>query len=297
MEQYPSIEMAFPYQCRDRLTALGHTEERRLNIAKSADLEMLALSDQYVRAIYELGIDSPENASNAHSAIESALAFFQFRGFSTGDSPSPKAIKKAIKRIARSAENIQADLNLLMMARRDIGINEQTRADSLEQIQHTILGSFVANVLPASIRNKISDDEIAAAMPTITSTANAFGFSSEWEGGFSKLANTANSIADAFTLAELSKPTRTYDVHLARFIGHLAAIFELWTGSAPHSPDRNVNQPSDWRGPFSRFVAAVWPLTPEGSGGLGNNRRCPTNKQIRKALKQSVLLTAENASQ
>lgn len=289
---YPALRDAFPANRQEQIVAMGHTENRRSEIATLHGLEMLAVHDQYVRALLELNIDNARSAQSAYQAIYAALAMFSIRGFPTGQSPTPAQIKKALKSIASSMTQIESDLNVLMMARRDIGIGEDERAASLEQMQRTILGSIAANILPPALTHKFTDEEIADAMPSTTQSKGQWGFSNAWNGGFTKVAHTADALAEAFGPSELSKPTRVYDIHIARFIGQLGGIFTQWTGQVPHAPDRNANQTTGWRGPFSRFVDAVWPLTPEGSGGLGNNRRCPTNKVIRAALKQSALLTA-----
>lgn len=290
--QYPTLHDVFPSQRHLQVVALGHTEDRRTEIVETHGLPMLAIQDQMVRALLELNIDNATDAQSAYDAIDAALAFFKFRGFLKGQSPSPKRIKKAMQRIAVSMGHIESDLNLLMMARRDIGIGEQERADSILQMQHAILGSIAAHVLPTSLSSKFSDDEIADSMPSVEQSFGKSGFKNDWTHGFARVAHIAQKLANTFAPAELSKPPRNHDIHFTRFIGHLGDIYERWTGLEAHAPDRNANQESDWRGPFSRFVAAVWPLTAEGSGGFSGNRHCPTNKKIREALKQSSLLQA-----
>lgn len=269
---------------------MGHDEPYRKGIAYTQGLETLCVADQYARALIVLGIDTPENAQAARQSIEASLAFFMLRGFPTGQAPAPKKLKKAVSRIAASMRNMESDLNLLMMARRDIGIGEEKRAEALEQMLHAILRSIAAYILPASLTARFTADEITDALPTVSGSINTQGFSNGWAVGFDRVARTADKLASAFDQSDLSKPSQTFDIHFTRFIGQLASIYAKWTGKKARAPDRNATQPPDWRGPFSRFVEAIWPLTPEGSGGLGNNRRCPTNKRIRLALRQSALL-------
>jgi hypothetical protein len=261
---YPSLNEAFPNGRQHQLAALGHTENRRTEVVKTLGLPALAVEDQLVRALLELGIENAQHAKSARQEIENSLGFFSFRGFPTGQAPTPRELKKAVSRIAASMRNMESDLNLLMMARRDIGIGEQKRAEALKQMQHAILGSIAARILPASLTGKFTDDEIADAMPNVSNSINTQGFSNGWNGGFSHVAQIADKLADAFDQSELSKPTKTYDIHFTRFIGHLAGIFKKWTGNEARSPDSNATQPSNWRSQFSRFVEAVWPLTPEG---------------------------------
>jgi hypothetical protein len=294
---YPLLSAAFPANRQKQIVAMGHTEDRRWEIALRKGLETLAVEDQFVRALLELNIESADAAQSARQAIDNALAYFSTRGFPTGQSPTPAKIKRALKSIASSMTNIERDLNLLMMARRGAGIGEVERSDSLEQIQHAILGSIAANILPSSLTYKFTDEDIVGAMPSTTQSIGRNGFTNSWVGGFTKVAHTAEVLAEAFDDSELSKPTRSYDIYFVRFIWQLSVIYSRFSGKVAHAPDRNATQACDWRGPFSRFVEAVWPLTPEGSGGLGNNRRCPTNKKIREALNQSALLTASEELQ
>lgn len=297
MRQYPSIDEIFPSHDHERLALLGHDEIRRQVIASSAGLEMLALSDQYARAIYELGIDNQTDAGIAHQEIEAAVTMFHLRGVPRGQSLTPSQIRSGLRRIASNLREIQNDLNSLMVARRDFGIGESVRNSSLEQIQLTMLGSIAANILPSSLTNKFTDEDIADAMPIVFQTEGSLGFTNTWAGGFNRVAKVADDLADAFEPLDLSKPTRAHDLNLVQFIGCLGEIFTHWTGQKARSPERNANQAVDWRGPFSRFVEAVWPLTPDASGTIGENRRCPTNKVIRGALNQSALLSRHTTSQ
>lgn len=288
---YPVLSEAFPPDRQAQIIAMGHTEDRRSAIAQTEHgLHWLAVADQFVRALLELKIGNEQDAQSAHQSLDAALGMFKLRGLPTGKSPTPRQLAKAIERIAKSMRNIETDLHLLALARRDIGLGEQQRADSLQQIQHAILGSIAADILPTSLTRKFSNDEIAETMPTYSQTLDRMEFSFNYSGGFTKVADTVDRLAATFVSSELKKPTKGYDLNFTRFIGQLGGIFNQWIGEPPHAPDRNSNQGADWRGPFSRFVAAVWPLTPEGSGGTGGNRRCPTNKRIREALKQSALL-------
>lgn len=287
---YPSLQAAFAADQIAALKALGHNEAFRANVAQTAGLEHLCILDQYARCLLTLGISNRDDANKARRSIEAALASFMFRGILTGQAPTPTNVKNAILRIGASFTSIGSDLALLMTARRDVGIGEETRAEALEQIQYAILGSIAADLLPQALASKFTYDEVADAMPSVSNAANKQGYNDQWAGRFNKVGQRIGTLAASFDGGDFAKPRRTFDIHFTRFIGQLAGIFTIWTGQSARSPDRNANQPQGWRGPFSRFVEAVWPLTPEGSGGLGNNCRCPTNKRIRDALNQSALL-------
>ena len=274
------------------LASANETEIIRASIAQNQGLETLTIIDQIIRAMTELGVHGETEAASVGRQIDNALVAFKFRGFPTGAAPTPAKIRKAIKRIADSAKTIESELNMIMSARRGAGGKDEPRALALAQIQHLILGSIADNALPAPLRAKFTDDDIADVMPS----ASLLTFNNQWNGGFERIGLAAQKVHDAFPASELKNPPRVVDPSFADFIGRLGAIYQDVTGQAPHAPDRNANQPDGWRGPFSRFVEAVWPLTPEGSGGLGSNRRCPSNRKIRDALDKSAVLTSQSAS-
>lgn len=276
----------------DEEAAVREVEAIRVRIAANLGLPALAVADQMAAAMAVLGVQGQEQAALVENQINSALVCFTLRGFPTGLAPNPAQLRKAIKRIAESARNIESDLELIMMARRGTQAGEATRADTLQQIQHAILGSIAANAIPSALRRTTTYDEIADTMPT----AELLSFSNVWIGGFANIAHDVEKLHAAFEADAFARPTNVIDDHFAAFIGRLAAIYEEVKGEVPHAPDPSESMSSDWRGPFPRFVAAVWPLTPEGSGGHGDNRRCPSNKRIREGLRHSAGLLTENAT-
>jgi hypothetical protein len=281
-----------PIGFAEKAKAIGHDDERRILIAICNGLEGVASEDQYIHAILEIGIDNPQDADCAHLQIEGILAAFQIRSFPTKQSPTPTNIIDSIEKIADALNRIDFELSIISMARNGVGINDHNRQKSLKFVHEEILKSILNRALPATLASKFTESEIEQAMPIKFRDQNTWIMSDPWNCRFSLAASSIRNIAERINGAELASPSRQPDVDFVSFISRLGTIFQQWTGTVPASPDPNSNQNDDWRGPFGRFVAAVWPLTPEGSGGLGESRDCPSNKRIRKALKQSALLAS-----
>ena len=185
-QTFPPLSSVFPQDKLPAAIAMGHTEDRRAAIVTQCSLDQLRVEDQLVKALLHLAITNPTDANIARQHIDGALAMFCIRGVPHGEGPSPRQIRNALNRLSKSLLQIEADLSLLMLARQDTANNETERGEALEQIQHAVLGSIAANVLPQELSGRFSFEDIAAAMPTIKSGARSIGWENGWNGGFAK---------------------------------------------------------------------------------------------------------------
>ncbi len=268
-----------------RWNEIGHSAARRIQIAMHEGLERLAVADQYARAILALNISSPQNAEIAHSEIENAITAFLFRGAGKGSNPEPQEIIRAVSKIADSLSVIDESMSLLFGAMvNSAGIHAE-RHNTLEAVHREIFGAIFAKALPVSLAEKIADSWIGV-LPSANRNENEWSFSNPRNGRFALAASAVQQIAANLTAESLALPRRASDYDFVSFIKRLGFLYHKWTGTEAASPDRNLNQSHNWRGPFGRFVEAVWPLTPEGSGGEGQTRSCPSSSRIRAALRQ-----------
>lgn len=280
MNGYPTIEEAMHPFSTDALAAFGYDENTRTKIAFEQGLPNLAIADQFARAMAELGVIGIERSNDVRLQIQNALLLHKFRGFASGETPPPAKLKKAIKQISNCAAEIDRSLELIFDARRDLYAAGDSRAEALRQVHLTILGSVAANVLPAQLREKFTDDDIANVMPESSFPS----FSNPWVGGFARVADIAKRVHDEFANSELAKAVKNpVPQPFVDFVHRLGAIFRNVTGDPPRANKPTSTQPTDWHSPFVRFLLEVWPLTHERTHGIDP----PADARIRRALKST----------
>ena len=227
---------------------MAEAEVIRAGIASNCGLETLARADQLVRALSELGVQSAEQVPMIVQNIENALIAFSFRGFPTGESPSPSDIADAIRLIADGAKSIERGLSVIQKARIGLGLGNEKRGVALEYLQRSILSSIANRALPVSMQ-RYSQADFDATLPT----ASLLDFSNPWAANFMRIAWDAEKLLTSDALNDLANPTRQRDEALVNFVHRLGAIYRQATCNEPRADEPKPPQSDDWCSPFVRF--------------------------------------------
>lgn len=284
MAVFPPLTYANSPHSSEERAARDRAEQRRAWIYNNFGPEQLAISDQYVRAMVELGVTGAEQSASVARKIESALAAFMFRGAAPGTMRSGSELLRSVDRIAVALESLAKELGIIMAARRSLGLAATCRAENLDQIHRAILDSIVEAVADGQ-QTIFPCDQVAGTMPTVG--PGLHDFSDSWTPSFNRAARKVRKVRSAFEVDDLNLPTHQAEQSLTDFIHRLGSIYKEVTGRPPAANKRKATQPDDWNSPFVRFLQQVWPLTPEGSNGGAP----PSVNKIASALKSPPTFT------
>lgn len=235
-------------------------------------------------AIHAAGLDSAITPSHLQSIILTLVQQKVQRtsdyerenvvaGFSGDDRRvAPGDIIKAIEKIRSGLQAVSEGFEVLGDARKLTTQNEEQRDQSLRTIQHAILKSVIHDVL-CRIPNGCDLEEAAASkLPEY-----APYMPDMWAGLFAGAEATASRALEVFQARDFRGPTNTQKQWLVAFIHSLAEIYEAAAGRTAAAPRPSGNVAADWRGPFSRLIAGLWPLT-------GETEPAPSSGVIKRAL-------------
>lgn len=202
-----------------------------------------------------------------HAAVTDRIDEFVDRiliaGFEAGIRPAPPGARgkpteiiAAIEMVADALDRLDRGLRVIDTARRSTAVSAAARSDALRRAHEDVLraiGGAVASALPTAT---IRDVDLAASFPSYAPV----GWTNPWRGAFDRAAGQVRAIETAVSTEDLRTP-KGADEWTDRLISILASIYADATGRKPSPYARGGDSTNpDWKPPFCRFVADLWPL-------------------------------------
>lgn len=191
----------------------------------------------------------------------------------------PREIRKAVARIAKAAETIEASLELLRKEGAALPDGYGERSKLVRNVYREIIRAATERLVPATISGALSPEERSKSLPYTFNLS--FGLSDgetppressgPWLGRFALFGATVRSIerwiGEQGREEKLRRPTQVRDGNAVSLIAELAAIFERITGAAA-SAHRLSDAYDDQRTDFVRFAQTIWVATQHESLGI-----------------------------
>lgn len=185
---------------------------------------------------------------------------------------SPSDLFAALEDIAQGSESVAKGLAAIALARR-AAAPDTARAAELAHFQAAVLSQIARSTTPRELNARFSDEQLADAMPFVQGLVD---FHDDWAPGWATLPNKIRKLATLPDRDSLRR-SRAVSAELIEIVGRLARIYTQATGRKPAVSEADAAAKPGWKGPFHRFVEAVWPA-------LGTGSRLPSTGRLKRAL-------------